>query len=85
MQAAANGACRQAPASSITISIRTRPGPAPGQVRHPLQPARRGANTCVLGTGTALNQNISVYGRVPPQTSPPPGAYADTIVVTVTF
>ena len=44
-----------------------------------------GANTCVLGTGTALNQNVSVYGRVPPQTSPPPGVYADTIIVTVTF
>jgi len=44
-----------------------------------------GTNTCVLGTGTALNQNVSVYGRVPPQTSPPPGVYADTIIVTVTF
>lgn len=44
-----------------------------------------GANSCVLGTGTALNQNVSVYGRVPPQTSPPAGTYADTIVVTVTF
>ena len=44
-----------------------------------------GASTCVLGTGTASNQNVSVYGRVPPQTSPPAGSYADTIVVTVTF
>ncbi|MCW3725648.1 MULTISPECIES: spore coat protein U domain-containing protein [Pseudomonadota] len=32
-----------------------------------------------------MNQNVSVYGRVPPQTSPPAGSYADTIVVTVTF
>ena len=37
------------------------------------------------GTGTGLAQNITVYGRVPPQTTPVPGAYADTIVVTVTY
>ena len=37
------------------------------------------------GTGTGLTQNFKAFGRVPPQTSPPPGSYADTIVVTVTY
>jgi spore coat protein U-like protein len=44
-----------------------------------------GSNTCALGTGDATTQYITVYGRVPPQTSPPPGTYADSVVVTVTY
>jgi spore coat protein U-like protein len=36
-----------------------------------------------IGAGTA--QNLTVYGRVPPQTTPSPGVYADTVVVTVTY
>lgn len=44
-----------------------------------------GAGSCVLGTGTGLAQNITVYGRVPPQTIPAAGAFTDTVVVTVTF
>jgi len=44
-----------------------------------------GANTCVLGTGTGSNQNITVYGQVPTQTAPGGGTYSDTVVVTVTF
>jgi spore coat protein U-like protein len=36
-------------------------------------------------TGTASSVNHTVYGRVPPQTSKPPGTYTDTIVVTVSF
>lgn len=43
-----------------------------------------GTNT-VTGTGTGSAQNISVYGRVPAQTTPQAGAYSDTIVVTVTY
>lgn len=39
----------------------------------------------VASTGTGATQNFSVFGRVPPQTTPAPGAYSDTIVVTVTF
>ena len=45
----------------------------------------QGAGTCVLGTGTSLNQTSTVYGRVPPQTTPAPGAYADTVVMSVTY
>ena len=37
------------------------------------------------GTGTGLAQSIIVYGRVPPQTTPNPGTYTDTIVVTITY
>ena len=44
-----------------------------------------GANTCVLNTGTGSNQNITIYGQVPPQTSPTVGTYNDTVVVTLTY
>jgi spore coat protein U-like protein len=44
-----------------------------------------GTGTCVLGTGTGSNQNLTIYGQVPPQTAPATGAYTDTVVVTVTF
>ena len=39
----------------------------------------------VSGTGTGNAQNYTTYGRVFPQTTPPPGTYTDTIVVTVTY
>ena len=44
-----------------------------------------GAGQTVSGTGTGIAQNINVYGRVPPQTTPSPGVYTDTVVVTVTY
>jgi spore coat protein U-like protein len=37
------------------------------------------------GIGTGSTQSLTVFGRVPQQTTPPPGTYADTIVVTVTY
>ena len=43
-----------------------------------------GTNT-VSGIGNGLTQSYTGYGRVPPQTSPSPGDYTDTIVVTVTY
>jgi len=43
-----------------------------------------GTNT-VAGTGTGSAQVLTGYGRVPPQTTPAPGTYTDTIVVTVTY
>ncbi|MGY3690168.1 spore coat protein U-like protein [Bradyrhizobium sp. USDA 3240] len=39
----------------------------------------------VPGTGTGLAQNLIVYGRAPPQATPSPGVYSDTVVVTVTY
>jgi spore coat protein U-like protein len=39
----------------------------------------------VVGTGSGANQALTVYGRVPPQTTPTAGVYNDTITVTVTY
>lgn len=39
----------------------------------------------LAGTGSGLAQPLTVYGRVPPQTTPSPGLYTDTIVSTVTY
>ena len=44
-----------------------------------------GASTCSLGTGTGVNQNVTIYGRVAPQSAPLTGIYTDTVVVTVTY
>jgi len=43
-----------------------------------------GTNT-LAGTGTGLAQSATVYGRIAPQSTPSPGTYNDTIVVTVTY
>jgi spore coat protein U-like protein len=37
------------------------------------------------GDGLGAGQNYTVYGRIPVQTTPPPGSYTDTITVTVTY
>jgi len=39
----------------------------------------------VSGTGNGAAQPITVFGRVPPQTTPGAGAYSDTVAVTVTY
>jgi spore coat protein U-like protein len=39
----------------------------------------------VSDTGTGASVNYVVYGRIPPQTTPAPGTYADTVTVTVTY
>ena len=39
----------------------------------------------VSGTGNGANQTLTVYGRVPNQTTPSAGIYNDTITVTVTY
>jgi spore coat protein U-like protein len=39
----------------------------------------------VAGTGNGSAQSYTVFGRIPPQTSPAPGSYTDTITVTVTY
>ncbi len=46
--------------------------------------AMQGTDTMgAVGTGTT--QRFTVFGRVPSQTTPSPGLYADTVVVTVTY
>ena len=44
-----------------------------------------GANTCVLGTGNGATQSITVYGRIPAQTTPAPATFNDTVTATVTY
>ncbi len=39
----------------------------------------------VSATGNGAAQNFTVYGRVPPQTTPAAAIYADTVTVTVTY
>lgn len=39
----------------------------------------------VAGTGNGSSQTLTVYGRVPVQATPAPGAYSDTVNVTVTY
>jgi spore coat protein U-like protein len=39
----------------------------------------------VSGTGTGSSQSLTVYGRIPSQTTPSPATYTDTIVVTLTY
>lgn len=43
-----------------------------------------GSNT-LAGVGSGLAQIYTVHGRVPPQPTPGPGTYSDTVVVTVTY
>ena len=37
------------------------------------------------GTGNGTAQNYTVYGQVPPQPTPAPNTYSDTITVTITY
>ncbi|MFY8114754.1 MAG: spore coat U domain-containing protein [Rhabdaerophilum sp.] len=46
--------------------------------------ATLGTNT-LSGTGTGNTVAVPVYGRVPVQTTPTPGVYNDTVVVTVNY
>ncbi len=39
----------------------------------------------VPGAGTGASQILTVFGRIPPQPTPSPATYSDTIVVTVTY
>jgi spore coat protein U-like protein len=43
-----------------------------------------GTNT-VAGTGTGSSQGVSVFGRVPVQTTPAPATYQDSVIATVTY
>lgn len=49
------------------------------------QPWGNSGGTLTSGTGAGTAQNLTVYGRVPAQTTPSPGTYTDTVVVTVTY
>jgi spore coat protein U-like protein len=44
-----------------------------------------GGTVTVGGTGTGSPEPSTVYGRVPPQATPQPGDYDDTVIVTVNY
>jgi spore coat protein U-like protein len=44
-----------------------------------------GTDTFHQNSGNGASQVVTVFGRVPPQSTPAPGTYTDTITVTVTF
>jgi len=43
------------------------------------------ATNTVASTGTGVDQTFTIYGRVPPQSTPPVGNYSDTVTITVTY
>ncbi|MCY1740878.1 Csu type fimbrial protein [Ensifer sp. SL37] len=43
------------------------------------------SGSTIPGTGNGAAQVLPVYGRVPPQKTPSPGTYTDTVVVTLTY
>lgn len=79
--------------AGATVAARKMTGPSSNTVTYSLyrDTARTlvwgvtiGTNT-IAGTGTGSGQVNTVFGRVPPQTTPIPGTYTDTITATVTF
>jgi spore coat protein U-like protein len=36
-------------------------------------------------TGDGASHSYNIYGRIPPQTTPAPGTYADLVTITVTY
>jgi spore coat protein U-like protein len=47
--------------------------------------AAQGVGFVAGGTGVGASQPMTVYGRVPAQNTPSPGAYADSVIATVTY
>lgn len=79
--------------AGATVAVREMTGPAAAIVNYTLysDSARTqvwgvtvGTDT-VAGTGDGSAQPLTVYGRVPPQTTPAAGVYTDTVAITVTY
>lgn len=51
----------------------------------PAQVLGMASGQTISGTGNGGTQTTTVYGRVPPQSTPPAGTYTDTVVVTLTY
>lgn len=79
--------------AGATVAARRMTGPASATVTYSLY--RDAARTLVwgttagtdtvAGTGNGAAQPLTVYGRVPAQTSSAPGAYTDVVTATVTY
>ncbi|KSV64860.1 spore coat protein U [Sinorhizobium sp. GW3] len=79
--------------SGATVALRKMTGPAAATInyilyrdtaRTQLWGVTAGTDT-VAGTGNGNVQNLTVYGRVPPQATPAAGVYTDTVAITVTY
>ena len=78
--------------TGATVAARKMTGPSSATVTYSLyQDAGFGtvwgntAGSTVGGTGSGSPQSITVYGKVPVQAAPAPGAYADVVGVTVAY
>ncbi len=79
--------------SGASFANRTMSGPGNGVLYHLYSNASdstvwgdgTGGSSAVTGVGTGGNQNYTVYGVVPAQATPTPGAYSDTVTATVTY
>ena len=79
--------------AGATVAARKMTGPASATVTYSAY--RDAARTLVWGqtigtdtvaaTGNGSAQPVTVFGRVPPQTTPAAGAYSDILTVTVTY
>ncbi|WP_295813717.1 spore coat U domain-containing protein [uncultured Nitratireductor sp.] len=79
--------------AGATVTNRLMTGPASATIGYALyRDAARTLNwgetvgtDTVAGTGNGDVQPITVYGRVPAQTTPGTGTYTDTVTITVTY
>ncbi|WFP75211.1 spore coat U domain-containing protein [Mesorhizobium sp. WSM4906] len=79
--------------AGATVAVRKMTGPGAATVNYTLyrdtgrtQPWGMTIGTDTLaGTGNGNVQNLTVYGRVPPQATPAAGVYTDTVAITVTY
>ena len=79
--------------AGATTAVRVMTGPASATINYAIYTDSNRTQTwgttigtdTVSGTGNGAVQNINVYGRVPPQTTPAAGVYTDTVAVTVTY
>jgi spore coat protein U-like protein len=79
--------------SGATAALRQMTGPASATLGYAIYSdsarsvvwgSTTGTNT-VAGTGTGLLQTITAYGQIPASQAPSPGAYTDTVTVTLTY
>lgn len=79
--------------SGATTSARKMTGPGGATLNYNLfTNAARSTNwgntvgtDAVAGTGAGVSQTLNVYGRIPANQFPSPGAYNDTVTITLTY
>lgn len=68
-----------------TVSAATIDYQLSGTLDGPLWGDGTGGTAMVTGTGTGNSVPVTIYGRVPAQTTPVPGDYKDTVTATIYF